>query len=34
MTTQWYFDTIEEAKAAMPDWDRILTTGPYWDLDE
>jgi hypothetical protein len=34
MATQWYFDTIEEAKAAMPDWDRILTTGPYWDLDE
>ncbi len=29
--TKWYFDTIEEAKAAMPGYDAILTTGPNWD---
>lgn len=34
MGIKWYFDTIEEAKAAMPEWYRILTTGPYWDSDE
>lgn len=27
MTTQWYFDTIEEAKAAMPDCARIYVNG-------
>lgn len=30
---KWYFDTIEEAKAAMPEWDMILTTGKKWSGD-